>query len=137
MSLGRIVLGACVCGLAIAVPGCGGEREFTAAELVGELRDEGAPIQLEEPLRSEQEGVEVHGVSISGVAAAGEHSHAEGAASLAVAESEELALEEFSRCETAVTLICFRVANCVLTLGDDDPETLAKLEAAVRAMESD
>ena len=131
------MLGACVCGLVLALSGCGGEREFSAPELVGELRNDGAPIQLEEPLRDEQEGVEVHEVSILGGIAAGDDSHAAGAASLTVAKSEELAIEEFSRCETAVSLICFRVANCVLTLTDDDPETLAKVETAVRAMEGD
>ena len=137
MHLRRRSLGPWVCGLILAVSGCGGEREFTAPELVGELRDEGAPIQLEGPLLNEQEGVEVHGVSISGPASSDEAPHDEGAASLTVAESEELAIEEFSQCEMAVSLICFRVANCVLTLSGDDPETLARLEAAVRAMEGD
>ena len=122
-----------------ALPGCGEEsREFAASEVIDELSDNGAPLRLGGPSPNEQEGIEIHELSISGPDP--EHStgeHVEEGASLIVAVDERTAEDEFVRCESTVSLTCYRVANAVLLFTGDDPETLARIEAAVRAMESE
>ena len=128
----------CVISLVLVVSACGaGSREFTASQLVGELNDNGAPLQLEGPLHSEQESVEVYELSISTLDPPTAGGHAESGATVIIADDEGIATTEFERCESAVSLICFRIANGVLILSDDEPATLSKIEAAVQAMESE
>ena len=133
----QVTFGSCVLSILLVVAGCGGEgREFTASELVEELHSNGAPLQLEGPLPNDQEHLEVYDLSVSTPSSPATHGHA-GAATLTISEDEEAAVAEFQRCESSLTLTCFRVANGVLQLGDGDPELLAEVESAVRAMESD
>ena len=137
MLLLQISFGSCIFAILLALTGCGSEgREFTAAELVEELHSNGAPLQLEGPLANDQEHLEVYDLSVSTPNSPDAHGHA-GGATLTISEDEEAAVAEFQRCESSLTLTCFRVANGVLQLGDGDPELLAEVEAAVRAMESE
>lgn len=138
MSRLQAALGLYVVSFLLALPGCGSEeREFTASELVEELHSHGAPFQLEGPLPNDQENLEVYDLSISTDRPPAAHGHAGSGATLTISEGEEAAVAEFQRCESSLTLTCFRVANGVLQLAEGDPELLAEVEAAVRAMESE
>ena len=124
--------------ICLAVSGCGVEgREFTASELVDELDAKGAPFQLEGPLVTDQESIDVYELSTSTASSPTAHGHGGGGATLTIAEDEDKAETEFQRCESSLTLVCFRISNGVLQLSDDDPGLLAEVEAAVRAMASD
>lgn len=63
--------------------------------------------------------------------------HAERGATLTISEDEDAAVAEFQRCESSLTLTCFRVANGSLQMSEEDPELLLDVEDAVRAMESE
>jgi len=104
---------------------------------VNELNENGAALRLEGALPNDQENVEVYELSLSRSDSPTPDDHAESGVTVIIAEDEELAEAEFGRCEASVSLTCFRVANGVLLLSDDEPSTLAKVEAAVRAMESE
>jgi len=130
-SAALVALGLCLVGFA-----CGeDEREFTASELISELADRGAPLDLEGTLHNDQEGVVVYELSLSDPRS-GAHSEESGA-SLILAESEEIAISEFERCDSAVRLVCFRVANGVVYLSNHDPGPIGEIETAVKDMESD
>lgn len=143
----RAILAKLILALALVVVSACGEqgREFTAAELVAELNREGAPIHLKGALLSGREGFKAYELELvepmdpaSPEAHTQEgHSHGAGGATLVLTEDEEDAPAEFERCESSVTLTCFRIANGVLLLAGDDPLILEKVENAVRAMASE
>ncbi len=126
----------------LAVAGCGGERTFEPSELVEEANAKGAGLVLGEPLTSIEEGVDVYALSFE--EETGEHDepepggHAHSGGSLIVTGDADAAREEHARCEQAVTLVCYRAANVVL-LFDADPsdEHVAKVDSAIRALETD
>lgn len=131
-----------VLGLALLLGGAGcgdGERTFEAGEFVEAMNENGAALELGEGLTDDQEGIDVYDVSLAQVGApqgaGGEHS--ERGASLILAANTETAIDEYDRCESAVSLVCFRAANAVLILDDDDPATLATIEGAIRDLEAD
>lgn len=134
--------------------GCGeGEETFTAAEFVDRANASGAGLELREELVSTQGDVEIWSVSFTGGAAPpGQPGAADnaspgtgatgtdlghGAGSLAVAADAEAGSAEFERCEAAASLVCFRAANVVVRLEGATPDEIARLESAVRAMESE
>lgn len=138
MSWLQMAFGSCVLSIGLIASGCGADgREFTASELVEELNANGAPFQLEGPLLNDQENVEVYELSVSTASSPTAGGQVESGATLTIAETDEQAITEFQRCESSVSLTCFRVANGVLLLSDDEPGLLAEVEAAVRAMESE
>ena len=87
-------------------------------------------------MRTDQEDVEAFALSIPSHGPEAAHAHG-GSATLSVAVDEAAAEDEFVRCESAIRLTCYRVANAVLLVHVDDPATLLRIETAVRAMESE
>jgi hypothetical protein len=137
--------------IAAALAGCGsGETTFTAQEFVERANDEGAGLELADRLSSASGAAEVWSVRLSGgdpggpspsppASGAGSSLGADlahGGGSLAVSEDAEAGAAEYDRCEQAVTLTCFRAANVVLRLEGGTPDEVARIEDALRAMES-
>jgi hypothetical protein len=123
---------------ALALAACGSEREFDAESFVSDANESGAGLVLEEPLGS-GEGGELFTVRLEeddpGHQDEGEaEEHAHGAGSLIVAEDEEAAEAEYARCESAVTLICYRAANVAVIFQDLDAEERERLNAAFREL---
>jgi hypothetical protein len=129
----------------VALAACGEELEFTAQELVDEINQQGASLQLGEPLTTTQEELELYAVRLEGAQAPGPATpegspptdvHAAG--SLTITESDDAGMAEYERCESAASLICFRAANAVLIFEDTVPnQDLARIEAAISAMAED
>jgi hypothetical protein len=135
---------ACAALLAGSVTGCGDETTFTADELVTEVNDRGAGIRLGEPLTTSQEDVELYALRLAGGGAVpglppGDAGSAptdvHGGGTLTITEDDDAALAEYERCESAVSLVCFRAANAVLIFEGAVPnQDLARIESAVRSM---
>ena len=125
---------------ALALGGGCGETTFDAAGFVEEANENGASLELGEPLLTEREEVEVHAVEIRPASATGElgaghagEEHVGG--SLIVSEDGEAAEAEFARCDGAVTIVCYRAANVVLAVeGDPSSAELVGIDGAIRAM---
>jgi hypothetical protein len=139
----RVPLGAVALGVsAIALSSCGEERRFGADELVAELNERGASIELRESLPAAQDDAEIHAIEVGAREQheTGEHSesaadeeHAHGGGSLYVLADEDAALQRYRDCEQAATLTCFRAANVFLVLEDGtDPEALVQLKGAMQ-----
>jgi hypothetical protein len=134
---------------AALLAGCGSdERSFSADEFVAEANRNGAHLELGVPLSTSDTGDELYALEVGSsdepVKEQGlpedhgelEHEHAGG--SLRVSDSTEDAEAEYSRCEGAATLLCYRAANVVVILEEGaEPRDLRALETAIRAMESE
>jgi hypothetical protein len=116
--------------------GCG-EREFEPDEFVDAANDEGAGLVLGESLTSITEDVEVFAISFAEEdepAPGGGHEHG-GGGSLIVTDSADSAREEFERCQSTVSLTCYRAANVVLYFdAPPEDEHVARVDAAIRAL---
>lgn len=125
--------------LALLLAACGGERSFEPAEFVDAANREGANLVLGDPLTSTQEGVDIFAVHFAGEASEpAADDHAAGGGSMVVAEDAETATGEFERCESAVTLTCYRAANVVLYFDAESTDRrVAAVAAAIRALASD
>jgi hypothetical protein len=143
LAAGSIRLAAIACFAAAALTACGSdERTFTAQEFVDEANAHGTRLTLGEPLPTDEPGTALYGVTIEGPGA--EHPGAApaipeegGGGSLRVEETAEAAEAEYARCDQA-GLLCYRAANVVLVFEQDvDPESLAALARAIRALEGD
>ena len=129
--------------LAGALAACGDETTFTADELVAEVNERGAQVRLGERLTTSQD-VELYALRLAGAGAApgvplGDAGSApvdvHGGGTLTITEDDDAALAEFERCESAVSLVCFRAANAVLIFEGAVPnQDLARIETAVRSM---
>lgn len=136
----RSLVSLCTVAL-LALAACGGDRVFTADEFVREANEAGAGLVLGNPLTSTQQGVEVFDIGFADerLQATGEaHDHSELAGSLTVAGDTEGALAELERCESAVSLTCYRAANVVLYFaGDPADERLVAVAQAISALASE
>jgi hypothetical protein len=123
---------AIVLAAAIVLLGCGdGELRFSAERFVSELNGRGASLELGAPLVSSREETEIHAVSVG--SGAGDVDH--GGGSLTVTATAETGAAEFTRCEAAASLLCFRTNNVVLALEDElDASTRAALERALASI---
>jgi hypothetical protein len=120
---------ACVATFALAA--CGDDT-FTAADLVAELNEHGAALELGEALPTSREGIEIYSLEFA-QHELGEHG---GHGSLTITPDDESGLAEYERCR-AGGLVCFRAANAVLLFEDEvEPADRARLEAALGALES-
>jgi hypothetical protein len=150
MGAGSRVLAAAATSLAALTAGCAeGERTFTAEQFVAEANRNGARLELQAPLSATGADAETYAVALEpggekagggeGAVAepeGGEESHEHGGGSLQVMDTAGDAEEEHRRCEAA-GLLCYRAANMVVIFEQEaDPEALARLADALRAMES-
>jgi hypothetical protein len=134
---------------AALLAGCGSdERSFSAEEFVAEANSNGAHLELGVPLSASDTGDELYALEVGpsdepvkkqGLPEdPGKHSDEHGGGSLRVSDSAEDAEAEYSRCEAAATLLCYRAANVVVILEEGaEPRDLRALETAIRAMESE
>lgn len=127
---------------AVALFACGGERQFSSEEFVAEINDAGAALALGPVLTENEDGLPVHSVNFTEAAptpsgSGDEPADIHGAATMIAYEDADSAREEFTRCETAPILTCFRVANVVLRFEGLAPEDRARLVVAVEALQSD
>jgi hypothetical protein len=132
--------------LALAVAGLAacGERSFEAEEFVDEANSHGAGLELGEPLTTTEPESEVYALRLAEPAVEqGEEfgvvdEHAHGGGSLTVTEDEDGALEEYRRCESAASLLCYRAANVVVVFEESlPPEDRSRLDAALRSLASE
>lgn len=118
--------------LALLLAGCGGERTFEPEEFVEAANEQGAGMELGEPLSSSGSGYEVIAVELASSA-----TQVHGGGSLVVADDVEEGEAQFARCERAASLTCYRAANVVLRLEEVAPEQAEQLEGAFTALESE
>ena len=137
------LLGTALACAASALAACGsGERAFSAQEFVDEANAHGANLVLGEPL-STTGTAELYALRVEAPASGsdatdlpspGEES---GSGSLRVEDSSAAAEDEYRRCDEA-GLFCYRAANVVLVFeADADPDSLADLARAIRALRGD
>jgi len=118
---------------ALLLAGCGsGERVFEPEELVTELNGSGANIKLGPILTTNPDGVDVTSVFVADPAGQGDL----GAGTMVLLEDTEAARDEFARCESTPSLICFRAANGVLRFEELLPAGQAQVEVALREIET-
>jgi hypothetical protein len=119
---GRLLVIAILAWFAV---GCG-EREFEPDEFVDAANAEGAGLVLGESLTSITEDVEVFAISFE---------QGSGGGSLLLTDDSDSAREEHERCESAVTLTCYRAANVVLYFDAPPSDAqVARVDAAIRAL---
>lgn len=137
-----------------ALTGCGQDKVFEVEEFVAEANRNGAGLELGEPLISPDPARDVYGVELAESdrgeggrsqdareegdehgAEDGAHEHLGG--SLTVTPDADAGRAEFERCESAVSLLCYRAANVVVAFENSLPVDLQdRLKAAIVAMES-
>ena len=118
--------------LALAT-GCGGDRNFTAQELVDEVNAEGASLELGPELQTIEGDTRTYAVEFAHPTEDRFESH--GGGSLTIAETAEAGMTEYQRCEDAASLVCYRAANAVLFFEDGaSAGDLARVDAAIRAL---
>lgn len=127
---------------ALSLAACG-ERSFTVEEFIDEVNANGVKLALGEPLSTEEGGAELYAITIEDPAAdtgAGgeiEIGQDHGGGSLRVEDDTEAAEAEYARCEQA-GLFCYRAANIVLIFeADAEPDALAELARALRAIQDE
>lgn len=137
--------------LATGVGACGDDENsatFTAAGFVQAVNREGAGLALGEQLPSTATSYEVFSATFTehpgGVEDAREeeqghraegNGHAHGrVVSLVVTASDEAAIAEYERCESALSLTCFRAANVVAYMEAEDPHLVERLAEAIKRL---
>ncbi|MEZ5154843.1 MAG: hypothetical protein R2718_01905 [Solirubrobacterales bacterium] len=127
--------------LALAAPalaaGCGGEREFGAAEFVDAANGKGAALALGGQVTTTASGEPVYAVrSESGSDPNPQLEEGHGGGTMIVAADAGVAADEFERCESAADLTCFRAANIVLRFEEMAAADRARISGAVSALAS-
>lgn len=116
------------------------EPLLSADGFVAAANEAGAGLELGPRLASSGEETEIHTVGFTDAVGAGSIAPgsdlAHGAASLIVSPSAEAAGEQYARCDTAITIRCYRSQNVVLLVDSPTPAEIARLDAAIRALES-
>lgn len=123
---------------ALGAGGCG-DRVFTPPGFVDAANAEGAELALGPVLTTTDAGVEVYGLESAGTAPGSDpnpqlHSGEKGSATMIVMEDSERARAEFTRCEAAPALTCFRAANVVLRFEQMDAADQARISGALAAL---
>jgi hypothetical protein len=105
---------------------CGGDQGYTADELISQLDDHGAGLELGESLPSAREGIDVHAL----------RSTAGASGSVTITADADSGLAEYQRCQTAGALVCFRADNAVLIFEELAPDERAGVAAALQVIAS-
>lgn len=122
---------ACVVAALLLLAGCSSERSFDAAGVIAALEETGTYLELGEPFESSVEGAEVHSVSFtSGTGPLDGDAHGSGA--VVVLDDREAAEAEFARCDSALSFVCFRVANVVLRFSNISTEEERAITESLR-----
>lgn len=120
---------------ALSASACGSDDDgFDAESLVATLNEAGAGLSLGERLTTTDEGDEVRALAFAAGAPANS-SRADGA--IVVLGDEDAARDEFARCESAISFVCFRAANAVLRFSGIDGRERRRLSAALQRIETD
>jgi hypothetical protein len=114
-----------------------GDQDYTADELVTDLNDHGAALELGEALPSARDGIDVYALRFptdpSAALKGGDEEG--GGGSLTITPDADAGLAEYQRCESAGTLVCFRADNGVLMfedkLGAEERDRLASALEAI------
>ena len=118
-----------------AMAGCSGERGYDAEGVVSDLNAVGAGLVLGESLPSIDEDVEVRVVGFAGAKSSGPGVE-EAAGAVVILGDADQARAEFTRCESAISFVCFRAANTVLRFTGLDRARTRSLAASLAAIES-
>ena len=111
----RGAAGAALAIVALALAGCGDDRNFTAEEFVEEVNGEGVKLELGRELLTDREDQALYAVELPQVARLpGGEGHAGG--SMSVSDDSDGADQELASCEAAADLLCYRAANVVVVL---------------------
>ena len=139
----------------LLVAGCGQGKVFTAEEFVAEANRNGAGLELGGPLISPGPDRDVYALEVEEADRPGAgreepdhaeepeseasddgHEHGSGG-SLTVTEDSDAGRTEFERCDSAVSLLCYRAANMVVAFENTLPVELQnRVEEAIVAMGS-
>jgi hypothetical protein len=116
---------ALACAATLSLAGCDGDDRPTAEDLVAELNQHGAALELGAPLRSEREGYEIRALGIGDVSGG----------SITITPDADAGQAEYERCRSAGLLVCFRTGSAVLIFEDElTPGDRARLESALEAL---
>ena len=141
----KVVLAGCFVALvaSASLVACGsGERTFTVEEFVDAINDEGAGVSLGTVIAKNPDGVDVYSITLAeatadvGAPAAETPDSLHGSGTLLLVDSADAARDEFSRCEEAPALTCFRAANAVLRFEDMDGADQARISTSLEAMQT-
>lgn len=114
------------------------DQELYAVEVIEAEGEAEHAADEEEGDEAEQAGDEAEGEGEAEHAAdedggTDEHAHGSGG-SLIVAPDEEEAFAEYERCETALSLLCYRAANVVLRIEELAPDDRRRMDHAFIAL---
>jgi hypothetical protein len=131
-----LLIAASITAVVLTASACG-ETTFDAPGFVEEANSNGAELRLGDELLATAEDREVFAVELVESEEPGaEGGHAHGGGSLTVTADADAALAEFERCESAVSLLCYRAANVVIAFEDViPPEELEPFEAAIAKLD--
>jgi hypothetical protein len=126
--------------LAVGLASCG-DQAYEAQDLVSQLNDQGAGLELGEPLISSRDGIDPYALRLAADPSAPLPADGEehgGSGSLTITPDDDAGLAEFRRCESAGALICFRADNAVLIFEDElAPADRQRLASALQAIAGD
>ncbi|HEX2129531.1 MAG TPA: hypothetical protein VHF58_09980, partial [Solirubrobacterales bacterium] len=104
---------------------------------VAAANERGASLELGPELRSTREDTRVYALAITGPGGEG-RAEVHGGGSLTVTPSADAGAEEWERCDSAASLLCYRADNIVLILeGEVDEAEQAALATALQAIADD
>lgn len=141
----KVALAACLVAFAAlaSLVACGsGERTFTVKEFVDAINDEGAGVSLGTVIATNPDGVDVYSITLTeattdvGAPAIEAPDSLHGSGTLLLVDSADDARDEFSRCEEAPALTCFRAANAVLRFEDMDGADQARIATSLEALQT-
>ena len=140
----KAALAACSVALtSLAFLACGsGERTFTVDEFVDAINDQGAGVSLGAVIAKNPDGVDVYSITLTeatadvGAPAQQSPDALHGSGTLLLVDSADDAHDEFSRCEEAPALTCFRAANAVLRFEDMDGADQARISTSLEALQT-
>ena len=130
--------------MGLGIAGCGSEKTFTAPEFVDQVREQGVPLSLGHELASGGGADHLYAITLPRLPgepppAPGEEGAANGPnGSLYVYDDTGGASDELDACRASAGLLCFRAANVVVVLDQEDAGIAAqRLGLAIRRLSSE